>query len=413
MDKLKGAKYFTKLDLHSGYNNIHIKNSDQWKAAFKTPQGLFEPTVMFFGLCNSPATFQAFMNDTFCFTILKDRTLIYMDDILIPAASLNELYQCMCCILDLCIANNLYCKPEKCLFGVQTVEFLRMTITLDNILMNPIKLSGIINWPTPHTVKQLRSFMGFCNYYCRFIPNFSNIVYPLNELTCTNEPWTWTPNCDQAFLKLKSLFPNKPALLVPDPTEPFIPETDASKVASGMVLYQTNSNGNLQPCGYISETFGPVQQQYKVYDHELLGIICGLEAWCHYLLSNPHTTTIWCDHKNLSYFCSDHHLTPHQSQWNLFLSQFNCIITHHPGKSIPGANALSRQPDHGEEPPKERTMLLDTLFIGTINVNLQNCIHVAQEQDNFAATIQHAQKLKIPSPFRFSLEDWTTDSGLL
>ncbi|KAI5115187.1 hypothetical protein M0805_006711 [Coniferiporia weirii] len=296
---------------------------------------------MFFGLCNSLATFQAFMNDTFCFTILEDGTLIYMDDILIPAASLTELYQCTCHILDLCTANDLYCKPEKCPFSVQTVEFLGMVITPDNILMDPIKLLGIANWPTPHTVKQLQSFMGFCNYYHQFIPNFSNIVYPLNELTHTNKPWKWTPDRDQAFLKLKNLFLDKPALLVPNPTKPFILETNASKVASGAVLYQTNSNGDLQPCGYISETFGPAQQCYKVYDHKLLSIICGLEAWRHYLLGNLHTTTIWCDHKNLSYFCLDRCLTPHQSRRNLFLSQFNCVITHHPGKSIPGADALS------------------------------------------------------------------------
>ncbi|KAI5115195.1 hypothetical protein M0805_006798 [Coniferiporia weirii] len=92
MDKLKGAKYFTKLDLRSGYNNIRIKDGDQWKAAFKTPRGLFEPTVMFFGLCNSPATFQAFMDDTFCIVILEDKVLIYMDDIFIFTSTLKELH---------------------------------------------------------------------------------------------------------------------------------------------------------------------------------------------------------------------------------------------------------------------------------------------------------------------------------
>ncbi|KAI5117670.1 hypothetical protein M0805_006632 [Coniferiporia weirii] len=176
--------------------------------------------------------------------------------------------------------------------------------------MDPIKLTGISEWPTPKTVKQLCSFMGFCNYYRRFIPNFSQTVYPLNELTRTNEPWTWTTERDSAFLKLKTLFLDKPALLIPDPSKPFILETDASKVATGAVLYQTNSNSDLQPCGFISQTLGPAQQRYEVYDRELLGIIRGLEAWRHYLLGNPHTTIIWCDHKNLSYFRSDRRLSP-------------------------------------------------------------------------------------------------------
>ncbi|KAI5115293.1 hypothetical protein M0805_002926 [Coniferiporia weirii] len=139
--------------------------------------------------------------------------------------------------------------------------------------MDPIKLTGISKWPTPKTVKQLRSFMGFCNYYRRFILNFSQTVYPLNELTRTNKPWIWTPERDSAFLKLKTMFLLKPTLLIPDPSKLFILETDASKVATGAILYQTNSNGDLQPCGFISQTLGPAQQRYEVYDHELLGII--------------------------------------------------------------------------------------------------------------------------------------------
>ncbi|KAI5115146.1 hypothetical protein M0805_002457 [Coniferiporia weirii] len=165
MDKLKEAKYFTKLDLHSGYNNIRIKNGDQWKAAFKTPQGLFEPTVMFFGLCNSPATFQALMDNTFHIVILEDKVLIYMDDIFIFASTLQELHHKTLRVLDICDKNDLYCKPEKCLFAVQEAEFLGMIITLSNINMDPIKLTGISEWPTPKTVKQLHSFMGLCNYY--------------------------------------------------------------------------------------------------------------------------------------------------------------------------------------------------------------------------------------------------------
>ncbi|KAI5121092.1 hypothetical protein M0805_001950 [Coniferiporia weirii] len=297
---------------------------------------------MFFGLCNSPATFQAFMDDTFCIVILKDKVLIYMDDIFIFASNLQELHRKTLQVLNICNANDLYCKPEKCLFMVQEAEFLGMIIIPNNINMDPVKLTGISEWPTPKTVKQLRSFMGFCNYYRRFIPNFSQIMYPLNELTHTNETWTWTPERDSAFLKLKTLFLNKPALLIPDPSKPFILETDASKVATGAVLYQTNSNGSLQPCGFISQTLGPAQQHYEVYDCELLGIIRGLKAWRHYLLGNPHTTIIWCDHKNLSYFHSDRCLSPQQSRWNLYLSQFDYSITHRPGTSIPGADALSR-----------------------------------------------------------------------
>ncbi|KAI5116790.1 hypothetical protein M0805_000221 [Coniferiporia weirii] len=159
MDKLQGTKYFTKLDLRSGYNNIRIKNGDQWKVALKTLQGLFEPTVMFFSLCNSPATFQAFMDDTFQIVILEDMVLIYMDNIFIFASTLKDLHRKTLRVLDICDKNDLYCKPEKCLFRVQEAEFLGMVITLNNINMDPVKLTSISDWPTPKTTPKFHGIL--------------------------------------------------------------------------------------------------------------------------------------------------------------------------------------------------------------------------------------------------------------
>ncbi|THH01114.1 hypothetical protein EW145_g6972 [Phellinidium pouzarii] len=202
-----------------------------------------------------------------------------MDDILIFSDNLEDL----CCktnrVLNVLQENDLFLKPKKCIFEVQEVKFLGMIICPDNIHMDPVKLTSIQQWPEPHTVKQLCSFLGFCNFYCRFIPNYSSIAYPLNELTRTNEPWKWNELWANTFATLKDLFSSQPALLIPDKIKLFILETDASKVASGAVLYQANSNGDLQPCGFISEAFGPAQQRYEVYDQELLGIIWELTAW--------------------------------------------------------------------------------------------------------------------------------------
>ncbi|THH03159.1 hypothetical protein EW145_g6483 [Phellinidium pouzarii] len=228
MDKLRNAKYFTKLDLRSGYNNIRIKE--------------------------------------------EEAILIYMDDILIFSDNLEDLCHKTNRVLNVLQENDLFLKPEKCIFEVQEVEFLGMIIRPNNIHMDPVKLAGIQQWPEPHTVKQLRSFLGFCNFYRRFIPNYSSIAYPLNELTRTNEPWKWNKLRTNAFTTLKDLFSSQLALLIPDKNKPFILETDASKVASGAVLYQANSNGDLQPCGFISEAFGPAQQRYEVYNRELLGV---------------------------------------------------------------------------------------------------------------------------------------------
>lgn len=183
VNKLKGAKIFSKLDLRSGYNNVRIKDGDQWKAAFKCSKGLYEPTVMFFGLCNSPATFQMFMNDLFKDMIDEGWLLIYMDDMLIFSEDMDTHRTYVKRVLQRLKDNDLFLKPEKCVFKASEVEFLGLIIRPDELAMDPTKLNGIQQWPTPTTVKAVRSFLGFGNFYRRFIPRFSEIARPLNDLT--------------------------------------------------------------------------------------------------------------------------------------------------------------------------------------------------------------------------------------
>ncbi|GBE79419.1 hypothetical protein SCP_0206170 [Sparassis crispa] len=176
MDQFKGASIFTKMDLRSGYNNVRVKDGDQWKGAFKTNRGLFEPMVMFFGLCNSPATFQMMMNALFEDIIDEGWIVIYMDDILIFSNDLEEHHIRTRHVLQRLKDNDLSLKPEKCFFDVKEVEFLGMIIRENYIGMDPIKLKGIAEWPEPSTVKGVRSFLGFGNFYrklptSRILPN--------------------------------------------------------------------------------------------------------------------------------------------------------------------------------------------------------------------------------------------------
>jgi Reverse transcriptase (RNA-dependent DNA polymerase) len=154
LDKLKGAQWFTKLDIRWGYHNVRIKDSNQWKGAFKTNRGLFEPTVMFFGLCNSPATFQAMMNDIFQDMIDKGWIVIYMDDILIFSKDLGEHQERTRRVLQRLQEHDLYLKAEKCRFDTQEVEFLGMIVRPNQLTMDPTKLAGIKDWPTQPTLKQ-------------------------------------------------------------------------------------------------------------------------------------------------------------------------------------------------------------------------------------------------------------------
>jgi len=171
MDRVKasGAKYFTKLDVRWGYNNVQIKEGDEWKAAFKTNMGLFKPTVMFFGLCNSPATFQAMMDSIFEDKIHEGWITVYMDDILIFSKDKKALEEQTKRVLQKLRDNDPYLKPKKCFFCLEKIEYLGMIIEEGRISMDPTKLKGIHDWPEPKMIKRIRSFIGFGNFYRRFI----------------------------------------------------------------------------------------------------------------------------------------------------------------------------------------------------------------------------------------------------
>ena len=168
-DKLAGVKYFTKLDVRWGYNNIRIKDGDQWKVAFKANKGLFEPTVMFFGMCNSPATFQAMMDSIFGDLIKDCIVIIYMDNIFLFAKMSEQLEANTKKVLQQLCDNDLFLKPKKCEFCRKKFEWLGLIIEEGKISMDPGKLKGISEWPDPTTVKQTQGFLGFGNFYRHFI----------------------------------------------------------------------------------------------------------------------------------------------------------------------------------------------------------------------------------------------------
>jgi len=342
LDKLKGAKYFMKLDLRWGYNNVRIKEGDEWKVAFKTNKGLFEPLVMFFGLCNSPATFQNMMNDIFIMETNEGWILIYVDDILIFSKRKEELQKLTLRVLKKLQENDLFANLDKCTFEATEVDYLGMIITENQIKMDPAKLEGIKDWPSPTTVKQVRSFLGFGNFYRKFIGHYANITRPLNDLTKKDLTWNWTDACQEVFEKLKEEFQKVPVLLMPDSTKPFIIETDASKFATGAVIRQKDMNGDYHPCEYISHSFDATQQNYEIYDRELMGIVCALETWRHYLQGSPFPTIILSDHKNLTYFQTAQKLNRRQARWSLFLSEFNLKLIHTPRSKMIQSDALFR-----------------------------------------------------------------------
>ena len=342
VDKLQGAKIFTKFDVRWGYNNVRIKEGHQWKAAFVTHKGLFEPTVMFFGLTNSPATFQRFMNDSFRDMIAEGWLVIYMDDLLIYSPDTVTHIKRTKWVLQQMVELDLHLKLEKCTFAATTVEYLGMIVKPGQLAMDPVKLNGIAQWPIPSKVKDIRSFLGFANFYRRFISNYSTIARPLIDLTKKSLSWNWTSSQQQAFDQLKDLFLSQPVLHIPDLSLPFAIATDASKYASGAILLQTDSNGEWHPCSYLSQSFFPAERNYDIYDRELLAVIHALKTWRHYLHSSPFPIQVFINHKNLTYFRKPQALNHRQARWLLDLADFDLTMIHVPGSHLAGPDALSQ-----------------------------------------------------------------------
>ena len=175
-------KYFTKLGVRWGYNNVRIKKGDEWKAAFHTNCGLFKPLIMVFGLTNSPATFQTMMNKIFQDLIMEGHVCVYLDDILIFTETLEEHQRLMQIILERLCHHKLYLCPEKCEFEKTKIEYLGLIVSQGRAEMDPMKVAKVTNWPIPSNRKEVQSFLGFANFYRRFIKGFSEHACPLFEL---------------------------------------------------------------------------------------------------------------------------------------------------------------------------------------------------------------------------------------
>lgn len=313
IDKLKGAKIFSKFDVRWGYNNVRIKEGDKWKAAFKTNRGLFEPTVMFFGLTNSPATFQAMMNNIFSDMIDEGHVVVYMDDILIFTDNIEEHDKLIRRVLQRLKDNDLFLKPEKCTFRASKIEYLGLIISEGKLEMDQGKISAFTHWPTPKKVKKVQAFLGFGNFYQRFIKDFSKTARSLYDLTKKGTTWNWSSDCEDAFNSLKTAFTTSPVLIMPDVQKPFRVESDASGFATEAVLSQQGDNNEWHPCAYLSQSMSPAERNYDIYDKELLSIIRALEEWRHYLEGTKIPFDIFTDHKNLTYFREAHQLNRRQA----------------------------------------------------------------------------------------------------
>lgn len=270
-----------------------------------------------FGLVNAPAVFQAFINDVLR-EMLNIFVFVYLDDILIFSRNPQEHIQHVRQVLAQLLKHKLFVKLEKSEFHVPAVSFLGFHVSKGSLQMDPGKIRADLDWPPPASVKQVQRFLGFSNFYRRFIRNFSSVADPLSSLTKSNRPFVWTSGADHAFNTLKQCFTSAPILTLPDPELPFVLEVDVSDVGVGAVLSQCKSDYKLHPCAFFSCRLTPIQRNYDIGNRELLAIKMALEEWRHWLEGAKHPFLIWTDHQNLTYFRDAKRLNSRQARWTLF-----------------------------------------------------------------------------------------------
>src|ERR1700744_3817456 len=392
-ENLKGCHLYTKFDIRWGYNNIRIKEGDEWKAAFKTEEGLFEPTVMFFGLTNSPSTFQAMMNSIFrsqLSEVARRHVFVYMDDILIATPDDLAVHRPIVHeVLDVLEKESLFLHPEKCVFETKCVEYLGLILEGDSIGVDPAKVDGLKSWPCVlKNVKEVRSTLGVFGYQRPFIKGFANIACPLTNLLKKDQPFVWTPDCTAAINKLVDILTSAPVLQQPDLDKPFEMEVDASAFATGGILYQRDKNNKLQPVAYYSKTFNAAERNYDIHDRELMAVVNALKEWRHFLICSPHVVTIYTDHANLQYYKHPQKINRRVARYIPLLGDYNIKLVHKPGATN-RADALSRHPDHddGSDDNKDVVVLPPQLFARAAHVSsLDDQIRAAQS--SHSSTLQ-------------------------
>ncbi|KAF7642148.1 hypothetical protein LDENG_00263700 [Lucifuga dentata] len=356
-ESVKDSQTFTKLDLQNAYHLVHIREGDEWKTAFNTPSGHYEYLVMPFGLTNAPAVFQALVND-----VLRDClnrfVFVYLDDILIFSKSVPEHRNHVRLVLQRFLENQLFVKAEKCEFHCTTVSFLGFVIAPGRIQMEASKVKAVLKWSRPNSRKEVQKFLGFSNFYCRFIRNYSQVASPLTDLTSTKQPFTWSPSAEAAFNTLKQRFTSAPVLVLPDPTRQFLVEVDASDVGVGTILSQHSAVDNkIHPCAFFSHRLSPTERNYDIGNQKLLAVKLALEEWRHWLEGAEQPFIVWTGHKNLEYIKTAKRLNSRQARWALFFGRFNFTISYQPGSKNGKPDALSRAHVSCNSPSSHQSVL--------------------------------------------------------
>ncbi|XP_068111085.1 uncharacterized protein [Hyperolius riggenbachi] len=340
LDKLAAASYLTIMDLSRGYWQIPLAPDAREKSAFVTPFGLFEFTVMPFGMKNAPATFQRAVNDLLAG--MQDFAVAYLDDIAVFSTTWDEHLNHLSQVLERLSSANLTVKPSKCQVGMTEVQYLGHRVGGNTLRPDIGKVDAILAWPRPITKKQVQAFLGTAGYYRKFVPAYSTLAKPLTDATSKKHPKvvSWTPECEAAFQALKQALVSAPVLQAPDFRRRFLVQTDASDYGLGAVLSQVDEKGGEHPILYLSRKLLPREVAYSTTEKECLAIVWALHKLQSYLYGR--SFTIITDHNPLTWLNRAAGTNGKLMRWSLSLQQYDFTIQHKAGSRHQNADGLSR-----------------------------------------------------------------------
>lgn len=341
LQRLSKARIFTKLDVQQAFHRIRMHPDSEDLTTFRTRYGSYKYKVMPFGLTGGPATFQHYVNDLFL-DLLDDFLTVYLDDILIYSDDELTHESHVRMVLERLQKAGLQADIKKSEFHVTKTKYLGFIISPEGIEVDPEKVAVIKSWGEPNTVRGIQSFLGFCNFYRRFIKDYSRIARPLSRLTHKDTPFRFDEKCKEAFNKLKELLVNAPILEHYDAGLETKIETDASDgVVAGLL---SQKHGELwHPIAFFSKTMAPAECNYPIHDKEMLAIIRAFQEWRVELTGVQSQFDVYTDHRALEYFMTKRQLNSRQAAWTELLAQYNFQIRFRPGKMNALADALSRR----------------------------------------------------------------------
>lgn len=342
LDRLNGKRYFTSLDLKSGYYQIPMSRESRHLTAFVTPDGHYEYTRMPFGLVNAPAVFQHMINKA----LGKDRydlAMPYLDDLLSPAATIDEGLIKLKRILNSLRQAGLTLNINKCFFFETTLDYLGYELSENGLRPGKRKIDAVALFPVPTTVHQVRQFVGLASFFRRFIPNFASIAKPLTTLTKANTPWIWSEAQNKAFESLKEKLTERPILALYDPSHVTEVHCDASKIGLGGILLQKpDENSSFKPVAYYSKQTSKEEEYLHSYELETLAVVQSLKKFRTYLIGL--SFKVYTDCNALKSTLTKRDLVPRIARWWLLLQEYNFTIEYRPGDHMKHADALSRNP---------------------------------------------------------------------